>query len=64
VDERVRGRRADDHVRLLPGHRLEHEHFTIDPRASAHELVALLVAPQTGRERARLEPRQRIRDAL
>ena len=32
-----------------------------DSRAGTHELVALLVAPQTGREPPRLEPGQRIR---
>jgi hypothetical protein len=51
-------------VRFLAGDRLEHERVAVDSRPSAHELVALLVAPEADRERSRLEPRQRIREPL
>ena len=64
MDERVGGGGVDDHVRLLPGERLEHRAVRTDAEPRPHELVAGVVPPERRREPARLEARQRIAQPL
>ena len=52
--ERVGGRGARDHVRLLAGQRLEHDALAVDSQPRSQELVPLGVAPNGGGEHARL----------
>ena len=64
VHERICESGASDHVRLLPGDRLEPNVGSVRVSRRAHELVARGIAPESGRDMAERVPRQRIGGAL
>ena len=64
VDERVGSGRPDDHVRLLPRNRLEHDAVVGLPRAGAKKLVAFPISTYGARKSPFGVYRSRLRRTL